>query len=192
MSNIIYAYKPLYLADFTWVNQGSTYVQENCGGLMITSPSNGGINAYQCLVKTAPSTPYKVVAHFSYLGAYAVYTSYGMMWRESSSGKIVALNYWTRGAGKNYINIVPMKMNSPTSENSEESEFNVLNQDWMMLEDTGTTRNVYTSFDGINWSNIYTKTRTDFITPDQFGVCTNPYSLVCGVHVTSFKLITSG
>jgi hypothetical protein len=193
-SRIIKAYTPLKVADFSWVNQSTTTATDNLGGIDLYSPATSSVHNLHCLVKSTPSTPYRVITNIKLIPhpAYTAYTAAGMCWRESSSGKIVTLLHFTLGTGRQAMVIYPIRMTNATTYSGEDATTPGWSQDWMMMEDTGSTRNVYISNDGFNWTNIYSKSRTDFCTPDQIGICTDPYNLSCYATVNSWKVETAG
>jgi hypothetical protein len=72
------------------------------------------------------------------------------------------------------IGIQVSKWNSPTSFNANytaSTDFPVLPPDrlWLRLQDNGTNRISFFSMDGINWIQLHSVGRTDFITADQVG-----------------------
>ena len=159
--------------DFSWVNQGSATVTSSAGNVILYAPSSAS-DSLRCRVKTAPSTPYTIEAGFIINPHCANFWGGGLCWRQSSDGKIVSVGTyggtvadsisqkWTNAttyAGANYT-LSPYM-------NPRENEL------WFRLTDNGTNRVVAWSMDGINWADVHTVTRTDYLTADQVGFYAN-------------------
>lgn len=77
-------------SGFSWVNQGSATIDTTNNRLTIAVP-NEGATGYQwrMRVKTAPSRPYTLTAAFLLMGYEGGgQSNAGIIWRESSSGKL--------------------------------------------------------------------------------------------------------
>lgn len=156
--------------DFAWVNQGSatTSAQTIYGGSAIyfATIAEAATNI-RLRVKAAPSTPWTITAAFlpTVLNAGGV----GMVYRQSSDGKIVIFQLYYSGGPKMGI----FNFNSPTSFSGV-----VLNDMaviptcpvWMRIADNGTNRLTSFSADGVNFAQINSTARTTFLTCDSVGM----------------------
>jgi hypothetical protein len=127
-------------------------------------------NALSCRIRTAPSTPYTITAAFHINARSGVnFAIAGLLWRESSTGRIVS--HQTRG---NNGFIATAKYNSSVSFNADYASANVGNilgtrTSWLRMTDDGVNRITSYSWDGFNFIQLHTVTRTDFLTADQVG-----------------------
>ena len=154
-------------SGFTWVNQGSATVSDDAGGIYLVAPAVGGNNS-RALVKSVPGSPpwtFTVRAlPFDFAGSSHVA---GICLRESSTGKLIRFGF---NAGY----IILDKMNGPTSYSGNYTSvqtggaYNAVS--WFQITDDGTNLSYDVSVDGYNWFNLRTGSRTDFMTPDQYGL----------------------
>jgi len=179
----IWPMTPPAAADFgTWVNQGSATIVDNKGAIFLDSgPATSGENL-RCQVKAYPAAPFTVEMAFlvnawGYGGAYA---TAGLCIRDSGSGKIVAYGV---GGSSSSMETRGVKYNSPTSVSGEVTGWpsNRHCYDspliWLRYYDDGTTNRVISfSHDGINWTQMVSIVRTDWITPNQIGISVNSYA----------------
>ncbi len=161
----------LTASDFTAVNHGSTVVADEADGSisMFIDESSSGV---KLLVKTAPSTPYKVRAKIEPGAGFDLDSSgtvVGLVMRESSTGKFVHSLYefgdqlqpatYTNATTFQgfYIAALDTECDCPWI--------------WLELEDNGTTIFFRYSSDGINFFEIFSVSRTDFMAggPNQVG-----------------------
>lgn len=170
------------LQTFAWVNQGSATVANTYGGIYLEGPSAGGSWDAKIRKKAAPSTPYKITACFLLTQDCTVSTNVGwggLLFRESSSGKCHGLG-WEYTMNSTSVTLLIEKLTNPTTF----SAAYVLTAGtyilagpgpfWARIQDTGTNRLCDISADGVNWINLHTIGRTDFLTADEVGFFVNP------------------
>jgi hypothetical protein len=76
-------------------------------------------------------------------------------------------------ADRNYRAIF-YRFNSPNSFSSAPwSQAIPVAPRWLRLSDDGTNRKIYYSLDGIHWIEMFSESRTNFITPDEVGFALN-------------------
>lgn len=173
--------------DFTTVTPSS--------GTAVRSTTDGGVslslsatsNYYWHLdYKAVPSTPFNVdmciLVPVGYRGSNGLV---GALWRDGS-GKLISFGQFFGGGSGQFTSY---KWDGPNAQyNSnyfQESTYASGNYVWYRLRDDGTNRKSYTSPDGIDWSEMHTVGRTDFITATGFGWG------VCGFsHPISARLIS--
>ncbi|MCA9915037.1 MAG: hypothetical protein KC496_16900, partial [Anaerolineae bacterium] len=163
------------LTGFSWVNQGDASAVQSGASIYMEAPKKTSDNL-RLLVMSAPSTPYTITIHFQALMWHAFKNAVGLVWRNSSSGKVVTLGCVSSNAASavGYFTEIH-RYNSPTSWNSTIADFDMPGIfPWLRIEDDGTNRKSYVSINGQNWIEINSISRTDFITPDQVGFFINP------------------
>lgn len=189
---------PVVAASMTWVNQQSStftdatgaFVSNNAG----TAGGGGGANdSLNVLVKTAPSTPYTAAVLFRASGL-GFNCHFGALFRNSSSGKLLAMNVLDNGSGALFLRASKWTTIGTFSANYKftavgTSMFNV-GDVWLRLSDDGTNLKFQVSGDGLNWMTYDTEARTDFAVPDQVGfyACVNTTTQVYPLQVLSFAV----
>lgn len=156
--------------DFAWINQGSATIDTTYGGIYLYAPALAG-NSLKIRKKTAPSVPYVITAFMLPHIYGANYSSCGLCWRESSSGKIITFNLLWNG---NHL-IAVTKFNDATTFNSDVSYVSLPNASWLWLkiEDNNTNRLAHWSSDGRHYHQFYSEARTTFMTADEVGFYAN-------------------
>lgn len=159
--------KPV-LADFAWINQGTATVTDY-GALSLYAPAVSG-DQIRILKKPAPSTPYTIIVCFLPTLLDTNYMHLGLVWRQSSDGKLVTFQYSQSG----FMNV--NKFNNPTSYNNAyyvSPAIPLRGPVWFRAQDTGTVRICSVSGDGVNWMQLHSVGRTDFLTADEIGFYAN-------------------
>lgn len=181
-------------AGWTSVNAGSgSSFTTLLGFLFGAAPSDGTINEnMRCFVRTLPAKPYKVRTHIRMMpagksSATNAAAGAGLVLRDSVGGGLVGWQLQHNpGDTTNFPRLVAGKWTSPTVFSANYVDGHVLNQElggggggiWLELADdnlgTATSRSFRFSMDGVNWFTFFQASATDFITPNQIGVCINP------------------
>lgn len=178
-------------SQFAWINQGGASVVAQNSGIFLLGPNQGAADNIRIRKKAAPATPYTVTARILPALFAKNYQQCGLLWRQSSDGKLVTFGLNFNSAGGNQI-VVVAKWNSPTSISANYTSVPVFNVwAWLRLRDDGTTRYVYVSGDGANWMLIHSVGRTDFLTADEVGFFVNANNnaapnLDCGMTLLSW------
>jgi hypothetical protein len=156
-------------ADFTQINFGGSSVITKNGIVSLRAP----ITAQQLrsLVKTLPAAPYTITMQTWFNGSGASISGGGLLLRDSASGKnhVVAL------CGDNQFRL--QKWSTDTTFSALYTNALVINTDWrrygkpvwLQIEDNNTNRITRVSQDGVTYEVMHTVSRTDFLTPDQYG-----------------------
>lgn len=154
--------------DYTWTNQGSAAVDASKGHINLSSVGSAAAS-FRIRRKSAPSTPYTITALFRYLPT-AVAQRCGLLFRQSSDGKIASFHVETSGTGGPTIS--SQKWTNETTfsatyrSNIGGGHFgNFL----LRIADDNTNRVCSFSTDGQVWSEFHSVGRTDFLTADQVG-----------------------
>jgi hypothetical protein len=156
-------------SGFSWVNQGSATVGTTNGGITIYNPASSG-DSLRCRVKTAPATPWTLTVYQRALFHPTNSAQVGILFRESSSGKISSFHQAFTGGT---FAIQSTKWSSATAFSANYTSVGMgLVGRWLRITDNGTNRICYSSDDGINWISYHSVTRLDFLTggADQFGL----------------------
>ena len=175
----IWPMTPPAAADFgTWVNQGSATIVDNKGAIFLDSgPATSGENL-RCRVKAYPGVSFTVEMAFMYnTWAYSSGAACGLCIRDSVGGKLVCFGV---GGSSTSLDTVGYNYNSPTSTSGAVTGWpsykHCYDSPLIFLKYTdnlSTTRTVSFSHDGINWTQMVSISRTDFLTPNQIGIFVN-------------------
>lgn len=161
---------PPVVADFAWVNQGSAAASDSKGTLSMTAPTNSG-DSLRVLKKSAPSTPYTIIAAILPTLIGANYCKASLCWRESSSGKIIDF-----GVGfSTSFQLSATKWTNATTYSADYASATLLPLTvvFLRIADDGANRECSYSADGQNWIQIHSVGRTDFMTADEVGILLN-------------------
>jgi hypothetical protein len=158
--------------DFAWVNQGGASVTATSGGLYLLAPAGAGDN-FRIRIKTAPATPYTITAGFVFHLHGVATNQGGLVFRQSSDGKLAAFQFaWTGTSSVGWF-IQSAKYTNPTTVSAAYSgtAVGVLPSMmlWLRIADNGSSRITSWSADGQNFHQNHSIGRTDFLTADQVG-----------------------
>lgn len=176
--------------DFSWVNQGGATITTTNGGIYLNAPAGSGKN-FRMRVKSAPSTPYVITC--AVLWNHRPSTQYhacGLVFRESSSGKLHALNIFDNSPSAVDIRFGSYKYSDPSTFSASYLELVSPGiPPFVRMADDGTNRSFSISFDGVNFSQVDSRTRTDFLTPNQVGFFANSENATYpdGITLLSWK-----
>lgn len=161
----LYPLTPPVAAQFAWANQGTATLTDDGALNLSTGAAASGYNI-RMQVKSAPATPYTITAACIVGMTGGVDAFGGICWRDSVGGGIVGL-YTT------YNGLNLSKWSNPTTPVASYASFDARatfrGLVWLRLTDDGTNRVASYSGDGVNWLQMYSVARTDFITPNQVG-----------------------
>lgn len=158
-------------ASFAWVNQDIA-VDTATGPFTTLSSAVKSAISLNCRVIAAPATPYKISAGFMLNSNGEANQSVGILFRESSTGKMHAI--YLVGLGSNAaMQLDSVKFTNPTTVSATylQITYHVRDVNFLRIEDNGTNRICSYSGDGINWTIFHTVSRIDFLTggADQVG-----------------------
>lgn len=154
-------------APTTWVNQGTASVDSTYGGVYLTAPATAGNYNFRMQVKAAPATPYTITALIKPSIESVNFNGAGLVWRQSSDGKLVNAGFIWSSAMNFYIakwsdpNTWAGNYIYPTSYH--------MGWPWIRLTDNGTNRIISVSIDGRHWHQLHSVGRTDYLTANQVG-----------------------
>lgn len=154
--------------DFAWINQGSATISEVSGGLVLAVPADATSPNIHLRKKTAPSTPYTITAALT-SGMIAATAAYGLLFRESSSGKLHTFQINFEATGQQ---LYSYKADSPTVGNSVYTSSILYGHPpplFLRIADDGTDRKCSISWNGQTWIEFHSVGRTNFLTADEVG-----------------------
>lgn len=158
-------------ADFAWVNQGSSSVAEDADRetIVLTGAATAvGANIVG-RVKTAPATPYVITAFFDAMLLPKAFNGFGLGFRDSAGGGI-HLSAVFGSAGSTDYTHRSTKYTSPTAFSADYQAIVLTDAPrWHRIADDGTNRICSLSVDGVNWLQVHSVARTDFLTANQVG-----------------------
>lgn len=155
------------IADFSWLNQGSSTIGYVNGGALLSIPASGSL-AFRGMDKAAPATPYSIIAGLllNFLGVNTTDTL-GLYFSDGTK-----LHTFGVGFSADYY-ILSGKFNTTTSYSANYTAppyatFGPLV--WLKIQDDGTNRICSISADGKeNWITLHSVGRTDFLTATRVG-----------------------
>lgn len=159
---------PPAVSTWTWVNQGTATADETHGGICIETPADAALSL-RTLVRSV-TAPYTVTAALLINGASTNTLYGGLVFRQSSDGKLVTFDL-AGNAGRitvsNWTNETTWLSHSV---NSAQTSFADHERLWWRIQDDNTNRVCSFSRDGRHWYEYYSTGRTTFLTADQVGV----------------------
>lgn len=174
---------PLVAADFTSINFGTDTKTDQGQTILLNAQTQAGLSL-AALVRSAPSTPYSIIAAFRAVGPVTSelddVTMFGLCFRESSTGKLIILGdgIFAEVASLSSVGMARLwvieKFTNPTTFSAAykgpRSLLHVGPESWMKIEDDGTNLKFYVG-DGVSWVQLHSVSRTDFMAggPNQVG-----------------------
>jgi hypothetical protein len=167
---------PPVLGDFSWVNQDIATANE-VNGVIHLSKAALAASSYNILKKAAPATPYVVTTLVRPIVMPVAYSSAGLCFRESGSGKLHIFHLSTATA------LVSGTFSSPTVWAGTYGTFPVPypQEFWMRIADDGVNRICSWSPDGVYWFLLHSVARANYLTADEVGFCIDAQNLTYGV-----------
>ena len=167
--------QPAAAATFTWVNQGSATLADSKSGLLMTTPPSNVSDNLRIAKKTLPAAPYTITIAFLPTAPGVNTYLFGLVLRNSGTGKLVTFTFSHAGGGYKYE---AGKWDSPTVYNSNYASWNAATTGpiWLRIADDNTNRIYSISNDGQNFIQLYSVGRTDFTTPDEYGIFLNAFN----------------
>lgn len=157
--------------DFAWINQSHATLASTSTSVSLTDTGHSNADSLHIRKKSAPSTPYTITAFFLQTQPAKNYHQMGLVWRQSSDGKLVSCAYGFNGS----IVVTADKWSSATafSANYTAVVWYGTAGIWLQIKDDGTNRKCLISNDGTNFTQIHSVGRTDYMTGDEVGFYIN-------------------
>lgn len=175
--------------DFAWINQGSASVSTTNGGIYLLAPALAGGN-WKIRKKAVPAAPYTLTIGFLPVMVGVSSPAAGIVLRQSSDGKLVLLYFALTSATVSQIKAD--KWSSPTvgvANYITTGIVTVAPMVWLRVNDDNTNRKFSFSSDGVNFIQVHSVGRTDYLTPDEigFGVSSENATYAAGMTLLSWK-----
>lgn len=173
----IYKLKTPISTNFTWVNQGTATVSDANGAMVMTCPTSASENVRLLKKSLVATSNYTVICGFIPQLIGNSYKNVGLMLRDSVSGKLIGFSSALAGITRIETYIYQWS-NNTTFVSSPSSLSNFFPNDivWFKIQDNGTNRIYSVGTTKYNFTQIYSETRTNFITPNEVGMYVNQVS----------------
>lgn len=176
--------------DFAWINQGTATISTTNGGIVLRDDTpTSGFN-WRIRKKAAPSTPYTITACFKLGIATGGLGGGGLCFRQSSDGK---LHGFEVQFDTTTLYVDSRKLTSPTSFSADyvltqhNGRFDGNAMIYLRIADNGTNRICSWSYDGVNFFEFHSVSRTDFLTADEVGFHISPNTRASAMTLLSWK-----
>jgi hypothetical protein len=188
------AFGPIYnlipppaLNTFTFVTQGSAIAINN--GPFITYYDTGSATSVKksLLTKSTPTQPYTLTIGFiPFVTASAGYTRVGIAFRNSGSDKYTINGIsWREGTNKGgYLDVSYWSNITLQTQNYSTPHGYLGTPIFLRIKDDNTNRTYSISNDNLLWCQLYSESRTNNYTADQYGVVINTDSTTSKVGMT--------
>lgn len=168
----------LAVADFTSI--GSATLTDTIGGVNIYKASNGSAHGWHGMYKTAPTAPYTITTCIQFNGMNPD-TAFGFVGPGWSDGTKYVFFYIVTNlsvSGSLRVGVGKYTNSTTFSADYQQNDDTYLTGDilWMRIADDNTNRICSVSRDGVNFVQIHSVGRTDFLTATRVGVFINPYN----------------
>jgi len=166
-----------------WTQINSPSLALTQGSVVFTQTGIGSDN-YILIVENIPSGNYRCACKVDFAGPGGNYVAYGILVRDSSSGKFTIWGITYNSAWSLACNhyTSPTSFSSslygPTALSSITALVGGMPPSYLAIRDDGTNRYYEVSYDGIIWTAIAQEGRTNFITPNQIGIGMEQYNAV--------------
>ncbi len=181
--------------DFAWINQGGASIVTTNGGIFLRGPATSGTSE-RVRKKAAPAPPYTITAAFLPAVLSFDFQSCGLLFRQSSDGKLVTFELAGTTQAANSTTGLILGVNKFTSPTVFSAGYTARSAHaigtkpvFLRIADNNTNRICSYSADGQNWITFHTIGRTDFLTADEVGFfvadSTNTYEV--GMTLLSWK-----
>lgn len=162
---------PPILTDYTWVNQGTATANDAGNGIYLAAPDVGSVQI-RSLIRAVAAGDFDVKVRVKGLTSTAGTPAFGLICRNSTSGRYLVLSWQTNGDAQYF-----QRWTSATAFSANLVTFPTGRGDvnWLRFTRVGTTISAYVSLDGFNWILLGTDTEAAFInaaggTLDQVGI----------------------
>lgn len=181
---------PPTVSNWTWVNQGSATATDSKGTIRLSAPATAGDN-FRILKRSAPATPYTITALIIPEVHNAAFNNMGIGFRESSSGKIAFISVLNTASGA--YSICSRNAASATSSQTvytDQTGFHNHSPLFLRIADDGANRIVSYSYNGIDFIQLHSVARTDFLTANEVMFFAESLSTAyyCGINLLSWKI----
>lgn len=159
------ALTPPVNADFAWINQDTASVRDDTDSVVLIGGAVGNASNANVRKKAAPATPYTITAYLIPTMIQKAFQAYGILFRESGTGKLHTLAVFANDLGLTTLAILSTKWASATSATAHYVTHQICREPrWFRIGDDGVNRKCWISSDGVDWLLLDTQTRLDHLT----------------------------
>lgn len=161
------------LTGFTWVNQGTATATDLTNKILWNGGAGNLGEQVRGLVKGTISAPYTITVGMNLMLNGNSLMVAGLLLRDSGSGKLLLFGYRSDNQ-----RLVIYRYSSPTGLYDQPLDFNqhMVGTVFLKVVDDTANRIFYTSPDKIAWTQLYSQTTADYVSPDQYGFGQNNYA----------------
>lgn len=180
---------PPAISNWTSVLQSGATAANVTAGILLTAPRTAG-EALSLVLRATPTPPYKIIVNLKAIYKTSNQVAWGLCWRSSSSGNMVVPRFYYNGG----LVFGVARYSSPTVWVSSSYDLALAESyEWLRIRDDNTSRYIDFSTTGgsadAEWVNLFSESRTAYITPDQYGIVVNPWQP--GTPFISLQLLLS-
>jgi hypothetical protein len=178
----IWEVTPPVLGDFTYVNQGSSTATQAAGSSVVFYDPQHGTENIRLLAKNLPAAPYTMTAAFTPMLLASDTLSAGIALYDGTKLVVVTLSSVAASSTGARIKVVKYTNVTTFSATYVEPNAHYCQPCWLRIQDDNVNRVSFFSFDGVNYQQLHSVARTDFLTPTQGGVVVNAVSGTAGAN----------
>jgi hypothetical protein len=161
------------MADYTWVNQGTSSGTDDVGGIRLTAQA-GSTNQYRGLVRALPTPPYTIEIFAQFSTIFRANHATGVWVRDSATGRAVLMFDWFTANTARSATLLNVT-SAPSTGHIFGNFSNTFVPVGVRIADNGTTFTVSLTWNLQNWITVGSPVnRTAYLAnPDQIGVYIN-------------------
>jgi hypothetical protein len=179
--------QPPVLSNWTWVNQTNATAVDTTRGIYMENVTPATGHSFNILKKAAPATPYTITAKLKCLWYGNDFQEIGLCFRESSSGKLTT---WCFSPDTGGFFLGQFGFTNPTTYGSNNGFYQRVTSDdyYLRIADNGTNRKLSYSRDGEHFIEVFSESRTNFLTADEVGfyIDSGQSNKILAVHLVSW------
>ncbi len=181
--------EPPGASGWSWANQGAATISYTTGAAVLAAPlTAAGAHQWRYMYHTLPSAPYSIVFAFIPHLKPGSTSLCGVLLRDNADGdnaRFQAESYYPSG------NLVCEKWWTDDNFNTANVTTDIRGVAgtvlWVRFRDDSTTRYTDFSRDGINWWLHDSRSRTDWMAPNEVGFGVNARDTECAITVLHYK-----
>jgi len=176
---------PPAVSNWTWVNQSTATATDTAGVIALQVPSNGGGWNVRYLRRAQTAGAWTLEAAYTMLAINDSNAAAGIGCADSTGTKFIFFHVRNRA-------YCVSQMNSVSSVNGDAYVSTIYSYTpylWFRIADDGTTNRTYSiSANGITWHQIYSETRTTFLTADSLLAGLNGFGSIADMTLLHWKV----
>lgn len=156
---------------WTWDNQGTSVVADEGDSQVLTIGAVGNTGSMVAWHRAAPAAPFTLTVFMRAIFMQKQWQGVGLTFRQSSDGKLHIFHCSADDLGLTTLALRSTKFTTSVLYSADYQNVKIAEcPQWWRIRDDGTNRILYVSPDGLNWLQIHSIGRTDFLTANQIGI----------------------